>query len=90
MSYAAGPIAMRIRQASVPIVDDQECSERINSVSERQFLLPVSSFCAGGEGGNDACQGDGGSGLACQSDGFYELTGLVSWGTLRTGQFSGN
>lgn len=78
--YTAGPIALRIRQASVPIVEDQECTARINSVTERLFILPVSSFCAGGEGGNDACQGDGGSGLVCQSDDFYELTGLVSWG----------
>lgn len=64
----------------MPIVESQECSVKINSVTEKQFILPASSFCAGGEGGNDACQGDGGSGLVCQSDGFYELTGLVSWG----------
>lgn len=76
----AGPIALRIREASVPIVESQECSTRINSVTEKVFILPASSFCAGGEGGNDACQGDGGSGLVCESDGFYELTGLVSWG----------
>lgn len=75
-------MALRVRQASVPVVEDQECSARINNVTERLFILPVSSFCAGGELGNDACTGDGGSGLVCQSEGFYELTGLVSWGTF--------
>lgn len=55
---------------------------KINSVTEKQFLLPASSFCAGGgHGGNDACQGDGGSGLVCNwNDDYFELTGLVSWG----------
>ena len=75
-----GPIALRVREADVPVVDDQECTVRINSVTEKLFILPASSFCAGGDEGNDACQGDGGSGLTCQSDGYYELTGLVSWG----------
>lgn len=71
---------MNIREASVPIVNDKECVTKINSVTEKHFILPANSFCAGGQGGNDACQGDGGSGLVCESDGFYELTGLVSWG----------
>ncbi|KAF7496138.1 Transmembrane protease serine 2 [Sarcoptes scabiei] len=75
-----GPITLRIREASIPIIDDQECVSKINAVTEKTFLLPASSFCAGGEGDNDACQGDGGSGLVCETDGFYELTGLVSWG----------
>ncbi|XP_054162299.1 protein masquerade-like [Oppia nitens] len=75
-----GPIALRIREAEVPIVDDQECTVRVNSVTEKLFILPASSFCAGGDEGNDACQGDGGSGLVCEVDNYYELTGLVSWG----------
>ncbi|XP_074600229.1 trypsin-like serine protease domain-containing protein masquerade isoform X2 [Brevipalpus obovatus] len=76
----AGPIALRIREADVPVVDDQECTGKINAVTEKLFILPSSSFCAGGEEGNDACQGDGGGPLVCEVDGFYELTGLVSWG----------
>jgi hypothetical protein len=29
---------------------------KINSVTEKIFILPASSFCAGGEKGHDACQ----------------------------------
>lgn len=28
----------------------------MNAVTEKIFILPASSFCAGGEEGNDACQ----------------------------------
>ena len=40
----------------MPIVNDNECVRKINSVTEKIFILPASSFCAGGEKGNDACQ----------------------------------
>ncbi|CAH0384577.1 unnamed protein product [Bemisia tabaci] len=76
----AGPIPLRVREAEIPIVSDAECIRKINAVTEKIFILPASSFCAGGEEGNDACQGDGGGPLVCQDDGFYELAGLVSWG----------
>ncbi|KAL1461117.1 hypothetical protein WDU94_013048 [Cyamophila willieti] len=76
----AGPIPLRVREAEIPIVSDTECIRKINAVTEKIFILPASSFCAGGEEGNDACQGDGGGPLVCQDDGFYELAGLVSWG----------
>ncbi|XP_049784600.1 protein masquerade [Schistocerca cancellata] len=75
-----GPIPLRVREAEIPIVSDAECIRKINAVTEKIFILPASSFCAGGEEGNDACQGDGGGPLVCQDDGFYELAGLVSWG----------
>ena len=52
----AGPIPLRIREARVPIVNDNECVRKINSVTEKIFILPASSFCAGGEKGHDACQ----------------------------------
>ncbi|XP_029167237.1 protein masquerade isoform X2 [Nylanderia fulva] len=76
----AGPIPLRVREAEIPIVSDAECIRKVNAVTEKIFILPASSFCAGGEQGNDACQGDGGGPLVCQDDGFYELVGLVSWG----------
>ncbi|XP_031335735.1 protein masquerade-like isoform X1 [Photinus pyralis] len=76
----AGPIPLRVREAEIPIVSDAECLRKVNAVTEKIFILPASSFCAGGEEGNDACQGDGGGPLVCQDDGFYELAGLVSWG----------
>ncbi|GAB1859338.1 Trypsin-1 [Camponotus japonicus] len=76
----SGPIPLRVREAEIPIVSDAECIRKVNAVTEKIFILPASSFCAGGEQGNDACQGDGGGPLVCQDDGFYELVGLVSWG----------
>lgn len=75
-----GPIPLRVREAEVPIVNDNSCVRKINAVTEKIFILPASSFCAGGEEAHDACQGDGGGPLVCEDSGYYELTGLVSWG----------
>jgi hypothetical protein len=52
----AGPIPLRVREADVPIVSEGECVRQINAVTEKIFIMPASSFCAGGEAGNDACQ----------------------------------
>jgi len=54
--FAAGPIPLRVRVAQVPVVNDNECVRKINAVTEKIFILPASSFCAGGEEGHDACQ----------------------------------
>ncbi len=54
--FLAGPIPLRVREASVPVVNDNECVRKINAVTEKIFILPASSFCAGGEEGHDACQ----------------------------------
>lgn len=47
---------MKVREAEIPIVSDAECIRKVNAVTEKIFILPASSFCAGGEPGNDACQ----------------------------------
>lgn len=52
----SGPIPLRVREAEIPIVSDTECIRKVNAVTEKIFILPASSFCAGGEEGNDACQ----------------------------------
>lgn len=54
--FTAGPIPLRVREAEIPIVSDAECIRKVNAVTEKIFILPASSFCAGGEEGNDACQ----------------------------------
>jgi secreted trypsin-like serine protease len=52
----SGPAALKVRQAQVPVVSESRCSARINAATDRPFVLPTSSFCAGGESGSDACQ----------------------------------
>lgn len=54
--FLAGPIPLKVREAELPIVSDTECIRKVNAVTEKIFILPASSFCAGGEEGNDACQ----------------------------------
>lgn len=55
-AISAGPIPLRVREAQIPVVNDNECVRKINAVTEKIFILPASSFCAGGEEGHDACQ----------------------------------
>jgi hypothetical protein len=49
---------LRVREAELPIVSEPECIRKVNAVTEKMFVLPASSFCAGGEFKNDACQGE--------------------------------
>lgn len=53
---AVGPMSLKVRSAKVPIVEEHECTSKINTVTEKVFILPASSFCAGGSDGSDACQ----------------------------------
>lgn len=45
----SGPIPLRVREAELPIVSDAECIRKVNAVTEKIFILPASSFCAGGK-----------------------------------------
>ena len=65
---SAGPIPLRVREAQIPVVNDNECVRKINAVTEKIFILPASSFCAGGEEGHDACQ------VIIQKDGFRKIS----------------
>ena len=56
----------------MPIVNDNECVRKINTVTEKIFILPASSFCAGGEAGHDACQVKQ-SDLACPGQSSHHL-----------------
>lgn len=40
----AGPIPLRIREAGFRHVNDNECARKINTVTEKIFILPASSF----------------------------------------------
>lgn len=38
------------------MVDERTCIAQLSEATEKQFKLPASTFCAGGEQGSDACQ----------------------------------
>ena len=77
------PASLNVREASVPILTDYQCLRKTNLLTNKSFILPTSSFCAGDEENNseEGCLFDGGSPLACfDEEGYYELSGLVSYG----------
>ncbi|GFS83442.1 protein masquerade [Nephila pilipes] len=74
-----GDMSLKIGEAQVPIIDDTECMTNVTEALANPFILPASSFCAGGQGQQDSCQGDAGGPLVCEIGGFHELVGLVSW-----------
>ncbi|KFM68044.1 Transmembrane protease serine 2, partial [Stegodyphus mimosarum] len=51
-----GDMSLKIREAEVPIIDDLECMTNVTEALTNPFILPASSFCAGGQGQQDACQ----------------------------------
>ncbi|CAL1261564.1 unnamed protein product [Larinioides sclopetarius] len=75
-----GGMSLKIREAQVPIIDDTECTNNVTEALTNPFIIPANSFCAGGQGQQDACQGDAGGPLACEIGGYHELVGLISWG----------
>lgn len=52
----AGTAVLRLREANITVVGEKACTRQINNVTEKLFLMPTSSFCAGGEANKDACQ----------------------------------
>ncbi|GFS83439.1 protein masquerade [Nephila pilipes] len=74
-----GGMMLKMGEAQVPIIDDTECMANVTESFANPFILPASSFCAGGEGRHNICQGDAGGPLVCKIGDFYELIGLVSW-----------
>jgi len=65
-----------LREASLPILDQNLCMEDIGSA-----LITENMLCAGyQEGGIDTCQGDSGGPLVCQRSGCWVLAGLTSFG----------
>lgn len=51
-----GDMSLKIREAQIPIIDDMECMTNVTDALTNPFILPSSSFCAGGRGQQDACQ----------------------------------
>lgn len=38
------------------MVEERTCVAQLSAATAKLFKLPASTFCAGGEKGNDACQ----------------------------------
>ncbi|XP_078585578.1 chymotrypsinogen A-like [Branchiostoma floridae x Branchiostoma japonicum] len=74
-----GPIADELKQADLPLLSDDECSQIMSNWDAG--YKPDSMICAGGEGpGEDgACKGDSGGPLVCEIDGLYHVVGVASF-----------
>lgn len=71
-----------LQQASIPIVSDAECQNRLGL-----DFRPDSMLCAGtlastptAEDGIDSCQGDSGGPLMVETASGWKIAGIVSWG----------
>ncbi|XP_016954726.1 phenoloxidase-activating factor 2 [Drosophila biarmipes] len=88
-SYQDPQNSKRQKVVELPIVKREDCQNQLRrTVMGRNFKLPESLICAGGERGQDACTGDGGSPLFCPLENDpnrYEQAGIVSFG-IRCGQ----
>ena len=68
----------RLRQATLPLVEERECEEIY--LEGAGFTIQETMQCAGGDG-RTACNGDSGGPLVCRlEDGFWYQVGLVSFG----------
>lgn len=72
-----------LKHIEVPLVEHNECQEKLQRTRLGQFFILDRSFlCAGGEKGIDTCRGDGGGPLTCRhrEEGPWVQAGIVSWG----------
>ena len=78
---ADGRPAVRLRAATLPVVDDVRCA-RVRDVDPSRVLDPR-ELCAGDfrRGGADACAGDSGGPLVVATPSGAVQVGVVSWGT---------
>ena len=80
-AYKGGVFSNVLKEAHLPVVDRQTCSDSLRRTRLGSgFRLHDSFLCAGGKRGVDSCRGDGGGPLVCYSGKSYKLAGLVSWG----------
>ncbi|KAH8353031.1 hypothetical protein KR084_008408, partial [Drosophila pseudotakahashii] len=74
----------RQKSVELPVVKREECQNQLRKTRlGRNFELPESLICAGGQRDRDACTGDGGSPLFCPLDNDpnrYKQVGIVSFG----------
>lgn len=72
-----GSISRTLRQVQIPIISNEECARKYNSISVREGQI-----CAAyASGGRDSCQGDSGGSLTLPDGGKYYQLGVVSWGS---------
>nr|XP_005988760.1 PREDICTED: chymotrypsin-C [Latimeria chalumnae] len=74
--YTNGPIADKLQQALMPVVDHATCSKP----DWWGFGVRTSMVCAGGDGIVAGCNGDSGGPLNCQNSlGKWEVHGIASF-----------
>ncbi|XP_034934878.1 uncharacterized protein [Chelonus insularis] len=71
-----------LQKIDLPIIDRNECLNRLRDTRLGKYFQLHSSFmCAGGEESKDTCTGDGGGPLVCSTPtGQFIQVGIVSWG----------
>ncbi|XP_063628897.1 phenoloxidase-activating enzyme-like [Cydia splendana] len=72
----------------LPPVDILTCYNHFSKFTHQPRLWG-GQMCAGGEPGKDACAGDSGGPLIRQNEDWYEVVGIVSYGTKPCGRLPG-
>ncbi|XP_076392709.1 uncharacterized protein LOC100882895 [Megachile rotundata] len=77
-------------KVSVPLVDEEQCKNRYNSV---RVPLGFGQICAGGQSGKDSCTGDSGGPLMTMErrsdgNGRWVVVGVVSFGPSPCGMLN--